>query len=342
MNKEMRARSVHPSRHYGYTHHDAHAALLSASMRRLSKRLRPCSGRQAALRSRRASRCVPDRPGSSRPFRDPRSRRGRRVRPRHGTVRRDTDLRVGSISRSTRVSRASFLATIAGCRAPGAVFRVFARSRRRPAELPCGASFSHGPLLSRRRVPSRRVRALVLPSSCFLPAPFGVGTAWSWLARLPSSVAPAQPGEIERNLAAHAIVVRRFSPRRPLPGLRSRCSGCSRGSYARAASSRRVPPSRVLLASPAPRSLAFAPPPRAADVSCALSLVPVAPALRHGLNSAPCPRVLGPLRSSCGCIRHVRQERSSGWLEVPRRSRSAGDRTRPDSTRRHAEWEMGR
>ena len=247
MTTPKRLLGVHPSRPCGYTHHDAHAALLSASMRRLSKRLRPCSGRQAALRSRRASRCVPDRPA---PFVTlarvgvagyVRVSTACAPRPRHGTVRRDTDLRVGSRSRSTRVSRASFLATMAGCRAPGAVFRVFARSRRRPAELPCGASFSHGPLLSRRRVPSRRVRALVLPSSCFLPAPFGVGTAWSWLARLPSSVAPAQPGEIERNLAAHAILVRRFSPRRPLPGLRSRCSGCSRGSYARAASSRRVP-----------------------------------------------------------------------------------------------------
>ena len=122
-----------------------------------------------------------------------------------------------------------------------------------------------------------------------------------------------------------------------------RCQGFGRGvpgvladrtlAQLRPAASRHAPPSRVLLASPAPRSLAFAPPPRAADVSCALSLVPVAPALRHGLNSAPCPRVLGPLRSSCGCIRHVRQERSSGWLEVPRRSRSAGDRTRPGGTR---------
>ena len=118
-----------------------------------------------------------------------------------------------------------------------------------------------------------------------------------------------------------------------MTGRRAWCSECSRGSYARAASSRHAPPSRVLLASPAPRSLAFAPPPRAADVSSALSLVPVAPALRHALNSAPCPRVLGPLRSSCGCIRHVRQGRSSGWLEVPRRSRSAND---SDSTKRHA------
>ena len=107
----------------------------------------------------------------------------------------------------------------------------------------------------------------------------------------------------------------------------------SRSFASRCAASRHDPAPRVLLASPAPRSLAFAPPPRAADVSSALSLVPVAPALRHGLNSAPCPRVLAPLRSSCGCIRHVRQERSSGWLEVPRRSRSAGDRTRPGGTR---------
>ena len=107
----------------------------------------------------------------------------------------------------------------------------------------------------------------------------------------------------------------------------------SRSFASRCAASRHDPPSRVLLASPAPRSLAFAPPPRAADVSSALSLVPVAPALRHGLNSAPYPRVLGPLRSSCGCIRHVRQGRSSGWLEVPRRSRSPDDRTRPGGTR---------
>ena len=62
MHTPGRLRGVHSPRRCGYTHHDAHAALLSASMRRLSKRLRPCSGRQAALRSRRASRCVPDRP----------------------------------------------------------------------------------------------------------------------------------------------------------------------------------------------------------------------------------------------------------------------------------------
>ena len=136
MNIPKRARGVHSSCPYGYTHHDAHAALLSASMRRLSKRLRPCSGRQAALRSRRASRCVPDRPA---PFVTlarvgvagyVRVSTACAPRPRHGTVRRDTDLRVGSRSRSTRVSRASFLATMPGCRAPGAVFRVFARSRR--------------------------------------------------------------------------------------------------------------------------------------------------------------------------------------------------------------------
>ena len=136
MHTPRRPRGVHSSRRYGYTHHDAHAALLSASMRRLSKRLRPCSGRQAALRSRRASRCVPDRPA---PFVTlarvgiagyVRVSTACAPRPRHGTVRRDTDLRVGSRSRSTRVSRASFLATMPGCRAPGAVFRVFARSRR--------------------------------------------------------------------------------------------------------------------------------------------------------------------------------------------------------------------
>ena len=175
MHTPGRLRGVHSPRPCGYTHHDAHAALLSASMRRLSKRLRPCSGRQAALRSRRASRCVPDRPA---PFVTlarvgvagyVRVSTACAPRPRHGTVRRDTDLRVESRSRSTRVSRASFLATMPGCRAPGAVFRVFARSRRRPAELPCGASFSHGPLLSRRRVPSAegfwwaRSRFLVFP-----------------------------------------------------------------------------------------------------------------------------------------------------------------------------------
>ena len=44
MNKEMRARSVHPSRHYGYTHHDAHAAVLPRSMRRLACASRPRHG----------------------------------------------------------------------------------------------------------------------------------------------------------------------------------------------------------------------------------------------------------------------------------------------------------
>ena len=102
MTTPKRLLGVHPSRPCGYTHHDAHAALLSASMRRLSRRLRPCSGRQAALRSRRASRCVPDRPA---PFVTlarvgvagyVRVSTACAPRPRHGTVRRDTDLPVGS------------------------------------------------------------------------------------------------------------------------------------------------------------------------------------------------------------------------------------------------------
>ena len=110
MNKEMRARSVHPSRHYGYTHHDAHAAILSKSMRRSRSTfeavIRPRLDRQlGALGETGCERIFEDHAsGDARPVgAEALGECGRS--PRHGVVRGDTDLPGGiEISQHARFS----------------------------------------------------------------------------------------------------------------------------------------------------------------------------------------------------------------------------------------------
>ena len=162
MNTKKRARGVHSSRRYGYTHTDAHVAILSKSMRRSRSTSKRSYARVSTDSSARWAR-----PAASGPSRiTPRATRGRwGPRPSGSAVGRRVTVsfggiptcRVGSRSRSTRDSRASFLATVTGYRALGMVFRVFSRIvRSRPVAPP------HAPP-SRVLLASRAPRSLAIP-----------------------------------------------------------------------------------------------------------------------------------------------------------------------------------
>ena len=143
---------------------------------------------------------------------------------------------------------------------------------------------------------------------------------------LPSSVAPAQPGEIERNLAAHAILVASFFAAAAV----ARTSVAVFRVFSRIVRSRSfVPPRPGTPAFSCPPCVSSAPLPRVRATAprsrCLLRAFSRAsgscPPARPQFGPVPtCPRAASiVLRMYPACS----PGRSSGWLEVPRRSRSA-------------------
>ena len=208
MTTPKRLLGVHPSRPCGYTHHDAHAAFRSKSMRRSRSTSKRSYARVSTDSSARWAR--PAASGSSRIT--PRATRGRwGPRPSGSAAARRVTVsfggiptyRVGSRSRSTRDSRASFLATVTGDRASGGVFRVFSRIVRSRSFAPrCAPAFSCPPRVSSAPLPRDTSDSYLPARPQFSPGP----TCTPFSATAPvRTVMPSLSGTSTRRRAAEMV-----------------------------------------------------------------------------------------------------------------------------------------